>query len=127
MKKIINRKVKFFINEEKNKKDKDKVIQEYLFKLNEKEKENKEINYEKPEDISDYININEQENDNYKNLNDKITNEAIEEVEEAKEASELKQQSSEIYNNLSQSIKFKKNVKNFLFTILETKQIKQII
>ena len=105
-KKIINRKVKFFINEEKNKKDKDKVIQEYLFKLNEKEKENKEINYEKPEDISDYININEQENDNYKNLNDKITNEAIEEVEEAKEASELKQQSSEIYNNLSQSIKY---------------------
>ena len=59
-------------------------------------KEEKDNNNEKPEDISDYINIDEQFNN--KNLNLKITNEAIEEVEEAKEVSEIRQ-SSEFYTN----------------------------
>ena len=58
---------------------------------------------EKPEDISDYINMDEKDySNNYKDLNGKITNEAIEEVEEAKEVSELRQ-SSEFFNNISNS------------------------
>ena len=83
-------------------------------KNNEKKNENNliENNIEKPEDISDYINIDEKEyNNNYQNLNRKITNEAIEEVEEAKEVSEL--QSSEFYNNISNSRSSNKNKKIF--------------
>lgn len=82
------------------------------------EKKDKEIGFERPEDISDYINIDnlenidEQDNKKYKTLSGKIENEAIEEVEEAKEASELRQ-SSEFYNNISGSKSNpKKNMKD---------------
>ena len=113
-KKIIKNKTTFFINEEKNKKDNDKIILEYLYissnNKKEKENENKKKNIEKPEDISDYINTNE--DNNYK-IFEKNTNEAIEEVEEAKESSELKQRSSDMPNNILKSISLKKNIKKF--------------
>ena len=65
-----------------------------------KKDENKN-NPERPEDINDYINMDEKEyNENYKDLNTKIQNDAIEEVEEAKEVSELNH-SSEYYNSIS--------------------------
>ena len=79
------------------------------------EKKDKENGCERPEDISDYIsidNIGEQDYNNYKTLSGKIGSEAIEEVEEAKEASELRQ-SSEFYNNISSSKSNpKKNMKD---------------
>ena len=68
---------------------------------------------EKPEDIRDYLNIEGNEFDNnYKNNDGKITNEAIEEVEEAKEMSELKQP-SEIMSFHSNSKLSKSNIKNY--------------
>ena len=69
--------------------------------IKEEEKKDKDNDCERPEDISDYINIDnidEEDYNNYKTLNGKIENEAIEEVEESKETSELRQ-SSEFYNN----------------------------
>ena len=59
-------------------------------------KKRNEINEEdKKEDITDYINTDNKENDNsYKIMNnEKVANEAIEEVEEAKEMSALNQSS----------------------------------
>ena len=85
----------------------------------EEEKKDKDNNgCERPEDISDYINIDnfdEEDYNNYKTLNGKIENEAIEEVEEAKEASELRQ-SSEFYNNISGSKSNLKKNKNDIWT-----------
>ena len=67
---------------------------------------------EKLEDIRDYLNIEGNEFDNnYKDNDGKITNEAIEEVEEAKEMSELKQP-SEIMSFHSNSKLSKTNIKN---------------
>ena len=72
-------------------------------KIKENKKDEKEINNsDRPEDISDYISIDEYNKNEFIDLNSKITNEAIEEVEEAKEVSELRQ-SSEFYNNMSNS------------------------
>jgi len=78
------------------------------------EKKDKDNCFERPEDISDYINIEnfDEQDYNYKTLSGRIENEAIEEVEEAKEASELRQ-SSDFYNNISGSKSNpKKNMKD---------------
>ena len=116
---------KNYINENIKKLNNGELIEENMPKNNEnilkinlknnKEREEEEINNnnEKPEDISDYINIDEQYNNIYKDLDLKITNEAIEEVEEAKEESDLRQ-SSLFYNNISNS---KSNPKNKEYTI----------
>ena len=88
------------------------------------EKKDKDNDCERPEDISDYINIDnidEEDYNYYKTLNGKIENEAIEEVEEAKEASELRQ-SSDFYNNISNS---KSNPKKNLKDIWIKKNIYQ--
>ena len=81
----------------------------------EEEKKDKDNGCERPEDISDYINIDnidEEDYNIYKTLTRKIENEAIEEVEEAKESSELRQ-SSEFYNNISgPKSNLKKNTKH---------------
>ena len=85
--------------------------------IKEEEKKDKDNDCERPEDISDYINIDnidEEDYNNYKTLNGKIENEAIEEVEESKETSELRQ-SSEFYNNSDISgskSNLKKNMKD---------------
>ena len=103
---------KYFIG-----KKQDKVIMKKEENKEETKEEKKDIDNgcERPEDISDYIdidNIDEQDYNNYKTLSGKIENEAIEEVEEAKEASELKQ-SPEFYNNISGSKSNpKKNMKD---------------
>lgn len=66
-------------------------------------------NDENPEDITDYININEQYySNNYNNSNGKITNEPIEEVEEGKEESE-QIQSSEFHPNIISNSKNNQN------------------
>ena len=131
IKNIINRKDIFFKNGAKLGNNKKVIISKFISKNKElsitkkvsnenkdniKNKENKEFKNnkenknniegkkeEKPEDISDYINIDEKDyNNNYTDLNGKITNEAIEEVEEAKEVSEMRQ-SSEFCSNISNS------------------------
>lgn len=91
------------------------------YKDNKKEKDEKEINNERPEDISDYISIDEYNKNEYKDLNGKITNEAIEEVEEAKEVSELRQ-SSELYNNISNTQSSQKQIKTCSFKDIGTKK-----
>lgn len=101
-------------------KKQDKIIMKKEENKDETKEEKKDIDNrcERPEDISDYIdivNIDEQDYNNYKTLSGKIENEAIEEVEEAKEASELKQ-SPEFYNNISGSkSNTKKNMKDIWF------------
>ena len=67
-------------------------------------------NNNRPEDIFDYINIDDYNKIEFKDSNCKITNEAIEEVEEAKEVSELRQ-SSEFYNNVSNLKSSRKELK----------------
>lgn len=93
------------------------------FKKNEESKNNIEgKKVEKPEDISDYINMDEKDYNNYyKDLNGKITNEAIEEVEEAKEVSELRQ-SSEFFNNISNSKSSNKSNKILSIKDIENKK-----
>ena len=81
----------------------------------------------KPEDISDYLNIDEKEYvNNYIIKNKKITNEAIEEVEEAKEMSGLKQP-SDILSPQSNKNKSKIIIKNIkpLKNIVIKKKIKR--
>ena len=94
LKKIDNSKVKLKSYKKKN------MLDSKIMEVNKNEKID---NDEKPEDISDYINIDKNiYNENYTDLNQKNTNEAIEEVEEAKEASDIKQ-SLDYYNNMSSS------------------------
>ena len=103
---------KYLINNKQNKKSiyntqkENKNITENIKETDLLKKEEGQI----PEDISDYINVNEKEY-NLNDMNKITTNEAIEEVEEAKEMSELKQP-SEIMSLVSNSKPSKSSPKN---------------
>ena len=103
---------KYLINNKQNKKPinntqkENKNITENIKETDLIKKEEGQI----PEDISDYINVNEKEY-NLNDMNKITTNEAIEEVEEAKEMSELKQP-SEIMSLVSNSKPSKSSAKN---------------
>ena len=103
---------KYLINNKQNKKPinntqkENKNIKENIKETDLIKKEEGQI----PEDISDYINVNEKEY-NLNDMNKITTNEAIEEVEEAKEMSELKQP-SEIMRIVSNSKPSKSSAKN---------------
>ena len=103
---------KYLINNKQNKKPinntqkENKNITENIKETDLIKKEEGQI----PEDISDYINVNEKEY-NLNDMNKITTNEAIEEVEEAKEMSELKQP-SEIMRIVSNSKPSKSSAKN---------------
>ena len=103
---------KYLINNKQNKKPinntqkENKNIKENIKETDLIKKEEGQI----PEDISDYINVNEKEY-NLNDMNKITTNEAIEEVEEAKEMSELKQP-SEIMSLVSNSKPSKSSAKN---------------
>ena len=108
-----------------NKDIKDIINNQTKYKINEINNERIEtpcghinLEEEKPEDITDYLNI--KENKKYINYN---YNDAIEEVEEAKEMSELKQP-SEIKNNIPNLEKPKSIIKNFDFNIIKTNYLK---
>jgi len=108
-----------------NKDIKDIINNQTKYKINEINNERIEtpcghinLEEEKPEDITDYLNI--KENKKYINYN---YNDVIEEVEEAKEMSELKQP-SEIKNNIPNLEKPKLIIKNFDFNIIETNYLK---
>ena len=110
--KIDNEINKYLINNKQNKKSiyntqkENKNITENIKETDLIKKEEGQI----PEDISDYINVNEKEY-NLNDMNKITTNEAIEEVEEAKEMSELKQP-SEIMSLISNSKPSKSSPKN---------------
>ena len=110
--KIDNEINKYLINNKQNKKPinntqkENKNITENIKETDLIKKEEGQI----PEDISDYINVNEKEY-NLNDMNKITTNEAIEEVEEAKEMSELKQP-SEIMSLVSNSKPSKSSAKN---------------
>ena len=108
-----------------NKDIKDIINNQTKYKINEINNERIEtpcghinLEEEKPEDITDYLNI--KENKKYINYN---YNDVIEEVEEAKKMSELKQP-SEIKNNIPNLEKPKLIIKNFDFNIIETNYLK---
>ena len=105
IKNIINNQTKYKINEINNER-----IETPCGHIN--------LEEEKPEDITDYLNI--KENKKYINYN---YNDAIEEVEEAKEMNELKQP-SEIKNNIPNLEKPKSIIKNFDFNIIKTNYLK---
>jgi len=122
---INNQKDKYFIN---------KNTENDLYNENLKViQNNKGINLinneenKKPEDISDYLNIDEKEYvNNYIIKNKKITNEAIEEVEEAKEMSGLKQPSDILspQSNKNKSKIIIKNIKPLKNIVIKTKNHK---
>ena len=122
---INNQKDKYFIN---------KNTENDLYNENLKViQNNKGINLinneenKKPEDISDYLNIDEKEYvNNYIIKNKKITNEAIEEVEEAKEMSGLKQPSDILspQSNKNKSKIIIKNIKPLKNIVIKTKNNK---
>lgn len=116
---LINNNGKYLNFNNKNNSVNNNLNREIICKTeNNKEKDLlKKENNQKPEDITDYINIDEKEyNDKYLVKERKVTNEAIEEVEEAKEMSELKQ-NSEKASPISNS----KNAKSFIRNALYTK------
>ena len=106
IKNVINNQInKYIINNNQEQKRKNNIKNEKIKIIDKNKETNKLKNEEKQklEDIADYINIDEKDyNLNYININKKIVNEAIEEVEEAKEVSEIKQP-SEIMIHVSNS------------------------
>ena len=99
---------------EKNLKKQIKQIKQIKEKKEEKEKKEKKED-KTPEDITNYIDINDKEyNPNYINSEKKITNQVIEEVDEAKEMSILHQQSDVASPRLNFSKDIKTSEKNEL-------------
>ena len=99
---------------EKNLKKQIKQIKQIKEKKEEKEKKEKKED-KMPEDITNYIDINDKEyNPNYINSEKKITNQVIEEVDEAKEMSILHQQSDVASPRLNFSKDIKTSEKNEL-------------
>ena len=99
---------------EKNLKKQIKQIKQIKEKKEEKEKKEKKED-KTPEDITNYIDINDKEyNPNYINSEKKITNQVIEEVDEAKEMSILLQQSDVASPRLNFSKDIKTSEKNEL-------------
>ena len=123
IKNVINNQInKNIINNNQNQKRKNNTKNENkkIIEKNEEKNKLKNEEEEKLEDIADYINIAQEDyNLNYININKKIVNEAIEEVEEAKEMSELKQPSDLMIHvsNSKQSIaknsEIRRNKNNF--------------
>ena len=99
---------------EKNLKKQIKQIKQIKEKKEEKEKKEKKED-KMPEDITNYIDINDKEyNPNYINSEKKITNQVIEEVDETKEMSILLQQSDVASPRLNFSKDIKTSEKNEL-------------
>ena len=121
---INNQKDKYFIFNNNDKNKENDLYKENL-KVNENNKETeliKNVENKKPEDITDYLIIDKNEYEsNYKINNKKTSNEAIEEVEEAKEMSEVF-----IPSDLSSPIACKGNSKIIIKDIksLKNKEIK---
>ena len=113
----ISKKNNSFKNSEE-KKINEKNLKKQIKQIKEKkeEKEKKEKKEDKmPEDITNYIDINDKEyNPNYINSEKKITNQVIEEVDETKEMSILLQQSDVASPRLNFSKDIKTSEKNEL-------------